>query len=317
MYVAGEKVGRFQKRKLYDAISEERVMEYWAKKSNLHREAIRRIDWKLCGEAFSKLTIPKQRRVTKHASGLMACGRMMKLWGFQDHEECPRCPEPREVAQHVLSCPAPSTPLIWEKSMSNLRMWMESTNTMPELQDAIITRLRQWKGLTRKNPTWPTLHGLRIAVAHQDELGWYNFLMGRISIEWKAVQQRYYEWLGKRNTGKKWAVALIQKVFSVSWDMWDHRNDVRVNTVTPAKARRILVLNQLILDEYERGSMGMIARDQHWLIKPTGTILAYDFERKEQWVESVQLARIRFHNRDDHEAATNRQQRTLLAAWLA
>jgi hypothetical protein len=317
IYVSGEKVGRFQKRKLYDAISEERVMEYWAKKSNLHREAIRRIDWKLCGEAFSKLTIPKQRRVTKHASGLMACGRMMKLWGFQDHEECPRCPETREVAQHVLSCPAPSTTPIWEKSMSNLRMWMESTNTMPELQDAIITRLRQWKGLTRKNPTWPTLHGLRIAVAHQDELGWYNFLMGRISIEWKAVQQRYYEWLGKRNTGKKWAVALIQKVFSVSWDMWDHRNDVRVNTVTPAKARRILVLNQLILDEYERGSMGMIARDQHWLIKPTGTILAYDFERKEQWVESVQLARIRFHNRDDHEAATNRQQRALLAEWLA
>jgi hypothetical protein len=51
--------------------------------------------------------------------------------------------------------------------------------------------------------------------------------MGRISIEWKVVQQAYYyEWLGKHNTGKKWALALIQKTFEVSWDMWDHRNEV-------------------------------------------------------------------------------------------
>lgn len=317
LYVSDQKIGRFNKQKLYNAIYEDTVMEYWAKKSQLHREAIREIDWDLCGAAFRKLTIPQQRRVTKHASGHFACGRMMKLWQFQDHEECPRCPEPREDAQHVLSCPAPSTNLVWERSMTKLQLWMESATTMPELQVALITRLRQWKGLTRHNPTWTTLHGLRHAVGNQDAIGWYNFLMGRISIEWKAVQQRYYDWLGKRNTGRKWAVALIQKIFEVSWDMWDHRNDVRLNTLTPAKARRILVLNSLVLDEYARGSTGMIARDQHWLAKPQATILAYDFERKEQWVESVQLARVRFYNRDDHEAAANRGQRALLEQWLA
>ena len=142
--------------KLYNAIYEESVMDFWAKKSNLHREAIRRIDWVLCGEAFRKLSIPRQRRVTKQASGLMACGRMMKLWGLQDHEECPRCPEPREVAQHVLDCPVPSTTIIWDLSMTKLRHWMETKHTMPELQEAIITWLRQWKGLTTQNPSWTT-----------------------------------------------------------------------------------------------------------------------------------------------------------------
>ncbi len=187
LFVAGEKVGRFDKKKLYNAIYEESVMEYWAKKSNLHREAIRRIDWDLCGEAFSKLSIPKQRRVTKQASGLMACGRMMKLWGLQDHEECPRCPEPREVAQHVLDCPAPSTNIIWELSMTKLQCWIETTNTMPKPQEAIITRLRQWKGVTMHKPTCPIQHTVCHTIGHQDELGWYNFLMGWISIEWKAV----------------------------------------------------------------------------------------------------------------------------------
>jgi hypothetical protein len=71
--------------------------------------------------------------------------------------------------------------------------------------------------------------------------------MGRMSLQWKAVQQRYYEWLGKRNTGKKWAMALIQKVWDVSWDMWDHRNNVRLKTITPAKRRRTLALNPLLV----------------------------------------------------------------------
>jgi hypothetical protein len=188
---------------------------------------------------------------------------------------------------------------------------------MPELQTALITRLRQWKGDTDDNPTFSTHCGLRAAVLHQDEIGWYNFLMGRISLQWKEVQQRYYEWLGKRNTGKKWATALIQKVWEVSWDMWDHRNDVRLNTLTPAKQRRILALDALVRDEYTRGTEGMRVKDRHWLAKPLAHILQYEYNRKEQWAESIQLARIRFLNQAEHEAAVNRRQRDLLDDWLA
>jgi hypothetical protein len=140
--------------------------------------------------------------------------------------------------------------------------------------------------------------------------------MGRISLQWKEVQQRYYEWLGRRNTGKKWATALIQKVWEVSWDMWDHRNEVRLNTLTPAKKRRILALNALVRDEYTRGTEGMRVKDRHWLAKPQALILQYEYNRKEQWAESIQLARIRFINQAEHEAATNRRQRDLIEDWL-
>jgi hypothetical protein len=316
LYVNGTKVGKFDKQKIYRSIYEEKTMVYWAKKSDRHREIIRGVDWELCGSAFKKLTISKQRRVTKHASGHMACGKMMKIWSFQDHEECPRCAEVKETPLHVLECGAMSTKVIWSKSMTKLQTWMESTNTMPELQTALITRLRQWKGETNDNPTFSTHCGLRAAILHQDEIGWYNFLMGRISLQWKEVQQRYYEWLGRRNTGKKWATALIQKVWEVSWDMWDHRNDVRLNTLTPAKKRRILALDALVRDEYVRGTEGMRVKDRHWLAKPQDLILQYEYNRKEQWAESIQLARIRFLNQAEHEATTNRRQRDLIDDWL-
>jgi hypothetical protein len=48
---------------------------------------------------------------------------------------------------------------------------MESTNTMPALQEAILTWLRQWKGETDANPQWTTRYGLREAIRCQDKLG--------------------------------------------------------------------------------------------------------------------------------------------------
>jgi hypothetical protein len=316
LYVNKMKVGKFDKQRLYTSFREEKIMEYWASKSERHREAIRDVDWAVCGAAFKSLTISQQRKVTKHAAGHMACGKMMKLWSFQDHEECPRCPAVQETPRHVLACPAPSTSVIWSKSLTKLQSWMESTHTMPELQTAVITRLRQWKGETNEDPLLPEHCGLRSAVLHQDELGWYNFLMGRISLQWQEVQQHYYEWLGRRNTGRKWTTALIKKVWEVSWDMWDHRNEVRVNTLTPAKRRRLVALNLLVTDEYQRGTEGMRPKDHHWLSKPPATILQYDFHRKEQWAESIQLARLRFDNHLEHEADANRRQRELFADWM-
>jgi hypothetical protein len=50
-------------------------------------------------------------------------------------------------------------------------------------------------------------------------------LSGRPSpVGWSEVQHRYYEFLDSRRTGLRWLTALIQKLWDVAWDMWDHRN---------------------------------------------------------------------------------------------
>ena len=98
--------------------------------------------------------------------------------------------------------------------------------------------------------------------------------------------------------------------------MWDHRNNVRLKTTTPAKQRRILALNLLVQNEYERGTEGLRVKDHHWLLKPEATIIQYDYHRKEQWAESIQLARVRFDNQEEHKADMNRRQRELFTDWL-
>ena len=115
------------------------------------------------------------------------------------------------------------------------------------------------------------MFGLREAVLDQDDIGWYNFLMGRPSRLWTDVQHRYFEWLQRINTGKSWVLALIKKVWEVSWDMWDHRNKVRANTITRADLREIELLNERITDQFAEGTRGLGHTDYHWLIQPIST----------------------------------------------
>jgi hypothetical protein len=89
--------------------------------------------------------------------------------------------------------------------------------------------------------------------------------MGRLSVRWRDVQHQYYKWFQRRNTGKAWLQALIKKVWEVSWDMWDHQNEVRTTTITPATMRETENLNKQIIEQFEEGEAGLGQKDHHFL----------------------------------------------------
>jgi hypothetical protein len=314
----GRKLNRMDKSALYHAIMGPPTKEYWRYRGELQVADIANIDWDVIGSAFKSLTNAKKRRVTKHAAGHFGCGTKMKLWKFQDHAECPRCPELDETPKHILNCPSLSARECWSTALISLEGWMTKNHTMPELTTVVIRSLRAWRSPHARPASRSTTvrYGLNRALLEQNTLGWYNFLMGKVSVRWQEVQQKYYEWLKRRNTGKAWVKALIQKVWEISWSMWDHRNDVRLNTVSPADRRRISDLNHKITAEFEHGTDGLGYRDHHWFAKPLAHVLEYDKEHKAQWLESVDLARYRHTNRAELAALSLRQQRESMAAWL-
>ena len=195
---------------------------------------------------------------------------------------------------------------------------MTKHHTMPELTVAIIRSLKAWR-LPPARPIYRSTtvrYGLQRALIEQNTIGWYSFLMGKVSVRWQAVQQKYYEWLKRRNTGKAWVKALIQKVWQVSWSMWDHRNDVRLNTISPSDRRVIEDFNHQIREEFLIGIDGIGPRDHHWFAQPIAHVLEYDKEHKAQWIASVDLARYRFTYRAEFAASAVRQQRETMEAWL-
>jgi hypothetical protein len=103
------------KKPLYDAIMKPTSKAYWQRRGNMTASNISTIDWELIGKAFTNLTTAKKRRVTKHASGHFGCGKIMQIWTFQDHAECPRCPGQYEDPPH-----SPLGYALWEKALTVL-----------------------------------------------------------------------------------------------------------------------------------------------------------------------------------------------------
>jgi hypothetical protein len=53
---------------------------------------------------------------------------------------------------------------------------------------------------------------------------------GRIAKSWTPLQSTDFAGQQLRNTGKSWAAALTLAIWELSWQMWDHRNDILHNS---------------------------------------------------------------------------------------
>ena len=102
----------------------------------------------------------------------------------------------------------------------------------------------------------------------------------------------------------------------MSWDLWDHRNDIRLSTLSPTNQKIIEDLNAQISVEFANSTTGLGHLDHHWLEKPLAHVIGYDMEHKAQWLASIGLARARFTNRREFAASSLWQQRETMETWL-
>ena len=313
--IQGCKMSHLDYHKLYTHMWANTAQEYWAKKHNISIAETLSIDWDACGEAIQSLSFPKRRRIVKHACGHFGIGKMMLLWKFQDHDECPLCNQ-RETPEHVLQCKDQRALDTWKLALTKLETWMEKNYTNPALSTAIITRLKSWHDYQPiAPPSWTCTFSPTLLA--QQAIGWYPLLMGHLSNQWKGIQQAYYSWIGRRRTGKKWIKLLIVQLFNISWDMWEHRNAIKHNTPTAAKLRELQSLDDTIRDEYSLGTTNLIPRDHQWFQVPLETVLQeYDINKKQQWIVSVAQARMRWKRRLEHVQHSQNASRQILRNWL-
>jgi hypothetical protein len=190
---------------------------------------------------------------------------------------------------------------------------------MPALREVVLSRLDQWRN-SRPFPapteTWP---GLNQAVHLQDLIGWNHFLMGLLSPNWAAVQDDYYVWLGKRNTGKRWATLLIAKLLQVAWDMWDHRCTVRHAPNNPRQLKASSALDLALEAEMTTGVALLPESMWHYFEVTLLTLLGKPVQAKKQWLSAIEAGR-RYALAVEHgvevEETEYCEERAALRQWL-
>ena len=171
---------------------------------------------------------------------------------------------------------------------SDLHKKLEEENTFPPLLVAIASRLQSWhQGL----PMEPYRHerAVRDAIAEQDLIGSWNFCLGRVSTKFAAIQNRHYESLGMRRTGAVWARKLITELNEI---LWEHRNNVLHNTMTPQKEQQLANIQEQMREQFALGKIGLSKRDHHCLDPEKKTwALQLGLEDATRWFSSMTHSR--------------------------
>jgi hypothetical protein len=209
LWTGTRKLASWDRKKLYNHARSETILEHWSKRRQIPPNLIKNIDWEAGQIAIKRLGLNKQLWIPKWLAGFARVGKVSQRLKLQDHAECPRCAE-FEDTHHVVLCTAPKAQTKWDASVSHLKAWLLQANTMPNIGQAILNRLKAWQMQKRLPDLFYRRPGVNDLVRAQDLIGWRAFLEGAVLQAWAAKQQDYYDWLQRRNTGKRWITTLIK-----------------------------------------------------------------------------------------------------------
>ena len=266
------------------------------------------INWERLGQAHATTPRSRQIWVVKNATGFFAHGRNMKRWKFKDSSNCPRCDQPDEDRFHVVRCPQPAAAQLWSTRISELQQWLITQSTSVRVAQAICDRLRSWALEETPSPLptdMPTDYYEAFRI--QDLIGWYPFLQGFWATQWESVQARYLQSLEVKTTIRRWLSAVLRRLWQISWDMWDHRNNILHDNELGALT---IQLDHDITTQFNIGAT-TLPRNTQVLFSTLPAILALPLPNRQMWLQRVLASRERFmSNRPFHN------ERRIMRYWL-
>jgi hypothetical protein len=47
-----------------------------------------------------------------------------------------------------------------------------------------------------------------------------------LAQDWEHAQTAHYKWCQSRKSGRRWTIAIIQKLWDIAWDLWENCDDI-------------------------------------------------------------------------------------------
>ncbi len=97
--------------------------------------------------------------------------------------------------------------------------------------------------------------------------------------------------LNNRNRGKRWAIALIKKLWETAWDLWEHRNGILHEQENIVSRSMGMHLNHRISRVYQNlRSRPIRIHNKHLVHLPLRVLLCKPVHNKVQWLEVAEPA---------------------------
>jgi hypothetical protein len=263
------------------------IIDYWVKKNKFPSNQVEHIHWEALGKAMSESKLARRTFITKHATGMCGVGKFMKRWGERDTDACPRCGEP-EDASHVWKCSQAQAQDVWDTSLGKLDTWMSEVGTLPAVKQSILDHLHSWK-----NPAGHHISNNTTSCQYdlQGECGWQSLLEGFIHKDWSIEQHTFYSTIQSPRNGKRWTIELIKKLWTVTWDQWEHRNATLHDQDNLVRQEEAKILDLRIEQTYQEYQMVLPPTDDHFFASPLSDLLKRSPRVKTAWLQQITAAK--------------------------
>jgi hypothetical protein len=242
---------------------------YWERKMN---QTYGMMDWATTVAAMLETTRSRQYWLSKHSSGFCGVGKMMYRMKKWSAPTCPRCKNEEDV-EHVWICHHSEAQQMWDMAMHDIADWLRIQGTQPEITTAIINGLNAWRNNSHIEYDEYDKE-VSMAAKLQHQTGWKNFFEGWPNMHWVKLQSHYFVVaLRSQQTGKRWMIELIKKLWGVAWDLWEHRNgilhkkDVQVqNVILSQEIHQLWEHQKRIHLDYKKGQPTLLTQLLQWPI---------------------------------------------------
>jgi hypothetical protein len=213
-------------------------------------ETFESIAWSSFFSALKKLKDFERTRIIKFVNRWSATAIRMNDRDKSVNPRCPNCmrtatlPSPYdEDEDHVLRCQNATILEARCQSLAQLERTLTALDTPKDVHAAILYGLERWfdneqyygaePAIEWPPPTFqyhPTEHApIQAAFELQCEIGWDEFLRGRIASSWGTIMHSYYRRLNlpAHRNGTTWTVRVISSTWDIFLKTWLTRNGLK------------------------------------------------------------------------------------------
>ena len=235
----------------------------------------------------------------------------MVRWGKSTDSSCPRCAIPVEDRAHVIQCPAATQ--LWTDHITSLETMLLELQTPFTVSRFLARRLKDWWS---NQPLIPIPRDIPVmfhsAFQTQDEFGWNTFLDGFLVSQWASTMDQYLRSINSKVTIRRWMTAIIRKLWEISWDLWEQRND---HLHRRDESRLVAQLDADITAAFQLGP-STVSRSSRNLFTDLQTILVSPIPRRKMWLSRVVAARARHQHMLAQGQMAYASERRVLHRWL-
>ena len=230
--------------------------------------------------------------LSKQSAGV--CATRANLARIQDllDDKCPNCEQRQETASHLNVCPDAGRQRLFEEGVEALSTWMhQGGKTDPELA-YWVPKYLLLRGATKFAAMGPMSARLSAAGRSQDEIGWRQFLEGKVSSLIREIQVTHCRLVPGWLTGDDWMKQFISRLLHISHSQWLFRNftlhDQSRGYLRLQERRQVLAEIESLVDM----DPDDVPPESRYLLEMDFTSLfRSSFERQSYWVRAMRAAR--------------------------